>query len=66
MEVTAKRQAERAEAFVAPTEVAEPTVEEKLKKKKRKNRDDAAEDDKKSEKKKKKRKSKEAEDVSSS
>jgi len=66
MEVTAKRQAERAEAFVAPTEVAEPTVEEKLKKKKRKNRDDAAEDDKKLEKKKKKRKSKEAEDVSSS
>ncbi|KAL5508538.1 KRR1 [Sanghuangporus vaninii] len=37
-EVTAERQAKRAEAFVAPEEHAEPTVEEKLKKKKRKER----------------------------
>lgn len=64
MEVTAKRQAERAEAFVAPTEIAEPTVEEKLKKK-RKNRDDTVEGDK-SEKKKKKRKAKEVEEDASS
>ncbi|KAF8351051.1 ribosomal RNA assembly protein mis3 [Amanita rubescens] len=35
-ETTAKRQAERAEAFVAPAEMAEPTVEEKKARKKRK------------------------------
>ncbi|KAJ3518029.1 hypothetical protein NLJ89_g123 [Agrocybe chaxingu] len=34
-ETTEKRRAERAEAFVAPTEQAEPTVEEKRRKKKR-------------------------------
>ena len=32
-EATAKRRAERAEAFVAPTEVAAPTVEDKRKRK---------------------------------
>ncbi|KAI6105383.1 hypothetical protein F5141DRAFT_1189249 [Pisolithus sp. B1] len=35
VEATAKRQAERAEAFVAPVERAEPSVEEKRKKRKR-------------------------------
>ncbi|PAV20526.1 ribosomal RNA assembly mis3 [Pyrrhoderma noxium] len=39
-EVTAERKAKRAEAFIAPIEKAEPTVEEKLeKKRKRKHRD---------------------------
>lgn len=58
-DVTAERQAKRAEAYVAPVESAEPTVEEKLKKKKRKERS-GGEDDERSErkdKKKKKRKS---------
>ena len=70
-EVMAERQAKRAEAFVAPAEHAEPTVEEKImKKKKRKDREREAgngEDiggDGESEKKrkKKKRRSEEAED----
>jgi ribosomal RNA assembly protein len=34
-EATAKRRAERAEAFVAPTEAAAPTVEDKRKRKRR-------------------------------
>lgn len=45
-ETTAKRQAERAEAFVAPTERAEPSVEEKRKKRKRAEADDTNRKDK--------------------
>lgn len=45
-EMTAKRQAERAEAFVAPTERAEPSVEEKRKKRKRAEADDTNRKDK--------------------
>lgn len=62
--VTAERQAKRAEAFVAPVEKAEPTVEEKLKKK-RKVRDTGAEGEEKREKKKKKKQKAENEDGSS-
>jgi len=58
-EVTAARKAERAEAFVAPTEEAAPTIEEKQAAKKRKHRERAAgngDDAQEEEKKKKKRK----------
>ncbi|TDL29168.1 ribosomal RNA assembly protein mis3 [Rickenella mellea] len=54
-EVTAQRHAERAEAFVAPVEKAEPTAEERLKK--RKERGDTFGDASEKKKKKKKRKS---------
>jgi ribosomal RNA assembly protein len=60
-ETTAQRQAERAQAFVAPQEVAAPTVEEKRKKRKHKNAEDADVDDTSSKSKKKKRKSDELE-----
>ncbi|EKM59604.1 uncharacterized protein PHACADRAFT_191975 [Phanerochaete carnosa HHB-10118-sp] len=56
-EVTAEKQAKRAEAFVAPAEVAAPTIEEKRRRKREKVRDDEgeAEDDKSKRKKKKRR-----------
>ena len=54
-ETTAQRQAERAEAYVAPEEDAAPTVEEKRKRKHREEKKDTEVQDK-SEKKKKKRK----------
>ncbi|THH11284.1 hypothetical protein EW145_g761 [Phellinidium pouzarii] len=53
-DVTEERKAARAEAFVAPIEKVEPTVEEKLKRK-RKNRDANATGEEKREKKKKKK-----------
>ncbi|KAI6122844.1 hypothetical protein EDD17DRAFT_1802925 [Pisolithus thermaeus] len=46
VEATAKRQAERAEAFVAPVERAEPSVEEKRKKRKRGEAEDTERKDK--------------------
>ncbi|GJE84743.1 ribosomal RNA assembly protein krr1 [Phanerochaete sordida] len=56
-EVTAEKQAKRAEAFVAPAETAAPTVEEKRRRKREKAHDDEgdAEDDKSKRKKKKRR-----------
>ncbi|TFK43070.1 ribosomal RNA assembly protein mis3 [Crucibulum laeve] len=58
IETTAKRRAERAEAFVAPVEKAEPTVEEK-RQKKRKGREQDADTEESGEKKKKKKKQRE-------
>jgi len=56
-EVTAEKQARRAEAFVAPAEAAAPTIEEKRRRKREKAHDDEgeAEDDKSKRKKKKRR-----------
>ncbi|KAI5122183.1 hypothetical protein M0805_007080 [Coniferiporia weirii] len=60
-EVTVERQAKRAEAFVAPVEKAEPTVEEKLKKKRKEREVDADSGEKRDKKKKKKQKAEEEE-----
>ncbi|EMD41007.1 hypothetical protein CERSUDRAFT_103362 [Gelatoporia subvermispora B] len=66
-EVTAERRAKRAEAFVAPTEEAAPTIEEKRKRRREEKEQERAEDREgeghKSKKKKKKAKSEHEEDV---
>ncbi|KAL5488338.1 KRR1 [Sanghuangporus weigelae] len=62
-EVTAERQAKRAEAFIAPEEHAEPTVEEKLKKKKRKERVGGEGHDEEKKEKKKRKKSRRVKEV---
>lgn len=59
-EVTAERQAKRAEAFVAPAETAAPSVEEKRRRKREKAAEDEGEgEDDKSKRKKKKRRTEE-------